>query len=68
MRRVGADYLSTGRGEHDLHVEERYRHRVWVEQVFSEHVVEVRCREYFRAVRAAVEEVLEHAAEQASSV
>jgi hypothetical protein len=30
--------------------------------------VEVRCREHFRAVRAAIEEVFEDAAEQASTV
>lgn len=68
VRRVGVEYLSARRGEHDLHVEERDGYCVRVEQVFSEHVVEVRCREHFRAVRAAIEEVFEDAAEQASTV
>lgn len=55
--------MSSGGGEHDLHVQECDGHRVRVEQIFSKDVVEVRRSEDLRAVRAAVKEVLEDAAE-----
>lgn len=63
MRRVGVQNMAIARGEHDLHVKERYGNRIRVEQVFFENVVEVRCCEYLGAVGSTAEKVLEDATE-----